>query len=94
MLTTSLKKPLTRERYRSGPAGPHLDAFTSWLEARGYQPRLILRLLRGVHRFSRWAHSTGLSIQALDGETLETCGYHLHTQQRLHYPSGHSVNDY
>ena len=25
MLATYLKKPLTLERYRSGPAGPHLD---------------------------------------------------------------------
>jgi site-specific recombinase XerD len=89
MLTTYLKKPLTRERYRSGPAGPHLDEFTSWLEARGYRPRLILRLLRGVHHFSRWAHSTGLSIQALDAEALETFRHHLHNQRRLRYPSGH-----
>lgn len=32
-----LKPPLTLERYRFGPAGPHLDQFTDWLEAREYQ---------------------------------------------------------
>ena len=47
MLNTYVKRPLTRERYRSRPAGPHLDAFILWLEQRGYQPRRILRLIRG-----------------------------------------------
>jgi hypothetical protein len=35
MLAVYLQKPLTLERYRSGPAGPYLDQFTDWLEARG-----------------------------------------------------------
>jgi hypothetical protein len=33
MLTTYLKTPQTLEHYRSRLAGPHLDAFTGWLEA-------------------------------------------------------------
>ena len=37
MLTTYLKNPLTLERYRSEPAGPHLDAFLGWLEQRAKQ---------------------------------------------------------
>ncbi len=88
MLTTYLKDPLTLERYRSDPAGPHLDAFLDWLEQRGYQPRRIHHLLRGVHRFSRWAHSTGRTLQALDTTALEAFRRHLHACQRLHYPSG------
>jgi len=89
MLTTYLKTPLTLERYRVGPAGPHLDQFTDWLEARGYQPDRVLHLLRGVHRFSCWAHSAGLPVPALNREALEAFRHHLHSAQRLHYPSGH-----
>ncbi len=88
MLTTYLKKPLTLERYRVGPAGPHLEQFTDWLESRGYQPDRVLHLLRGVHRFSCWAHSAGLPLQALDGEALAAFRHHLHSERRLHYPSG------
>jgi hypothetical protein len=88
MLTTYLKKPVTLERYRVGPAGPHLDQFTDWLEAWGYRPDRVLHLLRGVHCFSCWAYSAGLPVQALDGEALAAFGQHLHSEQRLHYPSG------
>jgi len=88
MLTTYLKTPLTLERYRVGPACPHLEQFTDWLESRGYQPDRILHLLRGVHRFSCWAHHAGLSVQALDGEALAAFRHHLHSERRLHYPSG------
>jgi integrase/recombinase XerD len=88
MLTTYLKDPLALERYRSEPAGPHLDAFIGWLEQRGYQPRRIHHLLRGVHRFSRWAHGTGLTLQELDATALEAFRLHLQECQRLHYPSG------
>jgi hypothetical protein len=56
MLTTYLKTPRTLEHYRSGLAGPNLDAFAGWLEAQRYQSRRILHLLRGAHRFSRCAH--------------------------------------
>jgi integrase/recombinase XerD len=88
MLTTYLKNPLTLERYRSEPAGPHLDAFLGWLEQRGYQPRRIPHLLRGVHRFSRWAYGAGLTLQELDATALEAFRLHLEACQRLHYPSG------
>jgi hypothetical protein len=37
MLTTYLKTPRSLAHYRAEPAGPHLDAFLGWLEARGYQ---------------------------------------------------------
>jgi hypothetical protein len=52
MLTTYVKTPLALEQYRSGPAGPHLDAFISRLEEHGYQRRRIPHLIRGVKRFS------------------------------------------
>jgi len=88
MLNAYVKRPLTLERYRSRPAGPHLDAFILWLEQRGYQPRRILRLLRGAHRFSQWAHDHGLGIEALDAKALERFRAHLQVQQPLRYPSG------
>ncbi len=59
MLSTYLKRPHTLERYRSGPAGPHLDPFTGWLEARGYQSGRIRRLLHGLQHFSLWAREAG-----------------------------------
>ena len=88
MLTTYLKTPRTLEHYRAGLAGPHLDAFTGWLEAQRYQSRRILHRLRGAHRFACWARSAGCRIQALDVQALEAYGHHLQGIQRLRYPSG------
>jgi integrase/recombinase XerD len=88
MLTTYLKKPRTQERYRSGPAGPHCEAFIAWLEARGYHPRHIRRLLRGGYRFSCWAEHEEGAPRALDTQALEAFRRELQTQQRLRYPSG------
>ena len=88
MLNAYLKRPLTRERYRSGPAGPHLDAFILWLEQRGYQHRRILRLTRGAHRLSQWAQDNGLGIEALDAKALEQFRDYLQDRQPLRYPSG------
>ena len=90
MLNTYVKRPLTRERYRSRPAGPHLDAFILWLEQRGYQPRRILRLIRGVHRFSQWAQENGLGVEELDVKALEQFHNHLQGRQPLRYPCGSS----
>ena len=88
MLAIYLKKPLTLERYRSGPAGPHLDQFTDWLEARGYQACRIHDLLHGLHHFSRWAQGEGLSSQELDAKALEAFRHALQRQKRLRYPHG------
>jgi site-specific recombinase XerD len=88
MLNAYVTRPLTLERYRSRPAGPHLDAFILWLEQRGYHPRRILRLIRGVHRFSQWAHDNELGIGDLDAKALERFRHHLQVRQPLRYPSG------
>ena len=71
MLSTYLKRPHTLERYHSGPAGPHLDPFTGWLEARGYQSGRIRRLLHGLQHFSLWAQEAGLTSQEFDAKALE-----------------------
>ena len=88
MLNAYVKRPLTRERYRSRPAGPHLDAFILWLEQRGYHPRRILRLIRGVHRFSQWAQENGLGVEELDAKALAQFHNHLQGRQPLRYPCG------
>jgi integrase/recombinase XerD len=88
MLHTYIKRPLTLARYRARPAGPHLDACVRWLEQRGYPPRRLLRLIRGVHRFSHWAHDHELGIEALDAKALERFRHHLQERQALHAPSG------
>jgi integrase/recombinase XerD len=88
MLTTYVKTPLALEQYRSGPAGPHLDAFIGGLEERGYPLGRIHHLIRGVRRFSQWAQDAGLTVHELDVRALETFRYHLQGLQRLRYPSG------
>jgi integrase/recombinase XerD len=88
MLSTYLKRPLTLERYGSGPGGPHFDPFTDWLEARGYQPDRIRRLLRGLQHFSLWAKEAGLTSQEFDAKALEAFRRDLQFQQRLRYPNG------
>jgi len=70
MLTTYLTRPQTRERYRSGPAGPYLDGYLDWLEQRGYHPPRIRRLLRGVQQFSLWVQHGTPSAQTLDTTAL------------------------
>jgi site-specific recombinase XerD len=90
MLTTYLKTPAALVRYRSSPAGPHLDGFVDWLETQGYQPDRIRDLLRGVDRFARWASQAGLSVRELDAQALEAFEQALHRQQRRRYPSGNS----
>lgn len=88
MLTAYFKKPQTQERYRSGPAGPYVEEFIAWLEARGYHPRHIRRLLRGVRRFSFWTQTGEGTPWELDAQALEAFRRELQSQQRLRYPSG------
>jgi site-specific recombinase XerD len=88
MLTTYVRTLSALEHYRSGPVGPHLDAFIVSLEERGYPPRRLLHLIRGVKRFSIWAQDTGLALSELDAKALEAFGEHLRDLHRLRYPSG------
>jgi integrase/recombinase XerD len=88
MLSTYLKRQPTLERYGSGPAGPHLDGFTDWLEHQGYQPHRIQRLLRGAHQFSCWAQQAGVRLEGLNKDALASFGQHLQSRQRLRHPSG------
>jgi len=49
-----LARPLTRERCRSGPLGPHIDAFARQLQELGYARSTRREKLRLVADFSRW----------------------------------------
>jgi site-specific recombinase XerD len=88
MLTTYVKTPLALEQYRSGPAGPHFDAFIGWLEERGYQRRRIPHLIRGVKRFSCWARDAGLPLEKLDANALQGFRQHLQDIRCLRYACG------
>ena len=89
MLTTYLKKQQTLERYRSGPAGPHLGGFSGWLEDQGYQAHRIRLLLRGVHHFSRWAQQGDARLEELNETALESYGHYLdpreHPRRKLRF---------
>ena len=71
-----------------GPAGPHLEAFVSWLEAHGYPPRRIFHLLRGAHRFSGWAHQRWIPAAEARYSRPRGVWAALQGLQRLRYPSG------
>ena len=88
MLTTYVKTALALEQYRSGPAGPQLDAFIAWLEERGYQRRRIPHLIRGVKRFSYWAQDAGIPLEQLDAKALYAFRQHLQDIRRLRYTCG------
>ncbi len=88
MLTTYVTTSQALEQYRSGPAGPHLDAFIGWLEERGYQRRRIPHLIRGVKCFSLWAQDTGWPLEKLDANALQAFCHHLQDIRRLRYACG------
>ncbi len=65
MLTTYFKRQTTQATYYSGPAGPYLDAFTSWLEQRGYLHESIRRRLQGAAQLVTWTQTTGCNLRSL-----------------------------
>ncbi len=77
MLTDYFKSPLTLERYRSGLAGPHLDAFTQWLNDKGYRRISIRRHVREVVHFANWAKTAGISAEGLNQAALDRLHIHL-----------------
>jgi integrase len=76
LLTTSLKTSQSLEHYRATPAGPYLDAFLGWLEARGYQ------------RPPYPSPTAGRPVQAFAALALKAYGQYLQELQRLRSPSG------
>jgi hypothetical protein len=69
MLTTYFKSSLSLARYRSRPAGPYWDDFSTWLEDQGYRRISVRRHIREAAHFADWAKAEGLSVQNYDRET-------------------------
>lgn len=64
MLSAIFERPHTLARLRAGPAGPHLDDFTSWLQAAGFRDDPIRMHVRGAARFAEWAAGARFPIPA------------------------------
>ena len=92
MLTSYFKRQTTQATYYAGPAGPYLDAFTSWLEQRGYRHESIRRRLQGAAQFVSWAQTIRCNLQSLSPDTLENFRHHLSQQGQLFRSQGqHSI---
>src|SRR5471030_739111 len=77
MLTDYFKSPITLERYRSRLIGPHLDAFTAWLDEHGYRRVSIRRHVREVTHFSAWAETAGIRVEGLNQDALDRLHWYL-----------------
>jgi len=84
MLTTYFTRERTCTTYYAGPAGPYLDDFSHWLEARGFTTRTVRRCLFGATQFAAWAEAAGITAQRLDATILEEfrCDLAKHGQLR------------
>src|SRR5208283_4091477 len=71
MLVDYFKSSLILERFRSGSAGPHLDAFTEWLDERGYRRVSVRRHVREVVHFAAWAKKTGIRVEGFNRDALD-----------------------
>ena len=88
MLTDYFKSPLTLERYRSGLIGPHLDAFTAWLDEHGYRRISIRRHVREVVHFAAWAKTAGIPVEGLNRDALDRLHFYLAKRELLRYRNG------
>lgn len=67
----------TIEKLKSGPAGPHLDAFSIWLENDGYKRRTIRRHIHGVGVFSVWAQNNKIFVNDFNTKSLDSFSSYL-----------------
>lgn len=51
-------------RLRSGPLGPYLDDFATFLQQEGYARSHIQRSLRAGDQFARWLHGQDAPLSA------------------------------
>ncbi len=70
MTDSPLSDPLARERCRSGPLGPHVDAFARQLQEFGYASSTRREKLRVVADFSRWLQRRELLAADVDEQTV------------------------
>jgi site-specific recombinase XerD len=88
MLIDYFKSPLTLERYRSASVGPHLDAFTEWLDERGYRRVSVRRHVREVVHFATWAKRTGIPVEVFNRDALDRLHSYLAKRELLRYRNG------
>jgi hypothetical protein len=88
MLTDYFKSPITLERYRSRLIGPHLDAFTAWLDEHGYRRVSIRRHVREVTHFSAWAETARIPVEGLNQDALDRLHCYLAKREQLRYRNG------
>jgi integrase/recombinase XerD len=88
MLIDYFKSPLTLERYRSASVGPHLDAFTAWLDERGYRWVSVRRHVREVVHFAAWAKKAGIPVAELNRGALDRLHSYLVTREQMHHRNG------
>jgi integrase/recombinase XerD len=65
-MTDLLSDPLVQERWRSGPLGPHIDAFARQLQELGYARFTSRQKLGVVAAFSRWLERRKLQVADVD----------------------------
>lgn len=66
MIETLFEAPYCLDRHRAGLFGPHVDAFATWLAARGYTADTIRGLVCGARTFSTWLGGRGLMLKDVD----------------------------
>jgi integrase/recombinase XerD len=88
MLIDYFKSPLTLERYRSGTVSPYLDAFTEWLDKRGYRRVSVRRHVREVVHFAAWAKKIGIPVEGFNRGALDRLHSYLAKREQLRYRNG------
>ena len=87
MLEAHLHSPVTRQRLRTGPAAPYIDAFAAWLRQRGYRPIGIDHALRSLAGWTDWLRGAGFTTHDLV-QGFEACKVALAKQPRVRHARG------
>jgi integrase/recombinase XerD len=88
MLIDYFKSPRTLGRYRSGSVSPYLDAFTEWLDDRGYRRVSIRRHVREIVHFAVWAKKTRIPVEGFNRGALDRLHSYLAKRELLRYRNG------
>ena len=87
MLEDHVSARITRKRLNSGPAANHVDDFSDWLHARGYQKRSLFRMLQSFAGWTDWLTKTGRTPEDF-AEGLQECAKHFASAPHIPYERG------
>jgi site-specific recombinase XerC len=87
MLEDHVSARITRKRLKSGPAANHVDDFSDWLHARGYQKRSLFRMLQSFAGWTDWLTKTGRTAEDF-AEGLQECTKHFTSAPHIPYERG------